>query len=76
AIIRMAASLGLSTVAEGVETLEQVRRLRELGATYAQGFYFSRPIAADACGRLLMESTGTNDTLHMRVLRMPTRAVG
>ncbi|MEP7244848.1 MAG: EAL domain-containing protein [Gammaproteobacteria bacterium] len=73
AIIRMAASLGLSTVAEGVETLEQVRRLRELGATYAQGFYFSPPLAADVCGRLLVEATGINDTQQVRYIR-PTAA--
>ncbi len=53
AIIRMAETLGLSTVAEGVETPEQARRLSELGADYVQGFYFSPPLAADACGRLL-----------------------
>ncbi|HEY6924754.1 MAG TPA: EAL domain-containing protein, partial [Steroidobacteraceae bacterium] len=53
AIIRMATSLGLDTVAEGVETQEQARRLRELGATYVQGFYFSPPMAADACSRWL-----------------------
>jgi predicted signal transduction protein with EAL and GGDEF domain len=56
AIIRMATSLGLSTVAEGVETPVQARRLKELGATYGQGFYFSRPVAADVCGRLLLPS--------------------
>jgi diguanylate cyclase (GGDEF)-like protein/PAS domain S-box-containing protein len=53
AIIHMATSLGLSTVAEGVETLDQVHWLRQLGATYAQGFHFSPPLAADECGRLL-----------------------
>ena len=56
AIIRMATSLGLTTVAEGVETPVQARRLQELGATYGQGFYFSRPVAADVCGRLLLPS--------------------
>lgn len=53
AIIRMADSLNLATVAEGVETQEQARRLRDLGVTYVQGFYFSPPLAADACARLL-----------------------
>ena len=52
-IIDMAQKLGLATVAEGVETQEQARCLRELGATYVQGFYFSPPLAADACGRML-----------------------
>lgn len=53
AIIRMAQSLGLSTVAEGVETPEQARRLSELGTTYIQGYYFSPPLAVDACGLML-----------------------
>ncbi len=53
AIIGMARSLGMSTVAEGVETQDQVRRLSELGTTYMQGFYYSRPVAADICARML-----------------------
>lgn len=47
AIVAMAQALGLSTVAEGVETLEQQRRLVELGCHNAQGFLFSRPVPAD-----------------------------
>jgi EAL domain-containing protein (putative c-di-GMP-specific phosphodiesterase class I) len=53
AIIGMADSLGMSTVAEGVETQEQARRLCDLGTTYIQGFYYSPPVAADICGRML-----------------------
>jgi len=52
-IIRMADTLSLSTVAEGVETEEQARRLRDFGVTYLQGFYFSPPLAAAECGWLL-----------------------
>jgi len=72
----MAASLNLATVAEGVETLEQVRGLRDLGATYAQGFFFSPPLAADVCGRLLSESGGQTDTMRMRSLRPAVVATG
>ncbi|TVT35270.1 MAG: EAL domain-containing protein [Marinobacter vinifirmus] len=42
----MAHSLGLSVVAEGVETREQLDLLEELGCDIAQGFYFSKPISA------------------------------
>jgi diguanylate cyclase (GGDEF)-like protein len=42
-ITTLAASLGLSTTAEGVETARQLELLRELGCTEAQGYLFSRP---------------------------------
>ncbi|MFQ1002897.1 putative bifunctional diguanylate cyclase/phosphodiesterase [Modestobacter sp. SSW1-42] len=49
AIIALAGSLGLCTVAEGVETLEQAEELTRLGATYLQGFSLAAPLsAADA----------------------------
>lgn len=43
AITTLAASLGMSTVAEGVETFEQCAELRALGCEHAQGYYFSPP---------------------------------
>ena len=45
-ILAMAESLKLKTVAEGVETAEQMTLLRAQGATLAQGFYFGRPMSA------------------------------
>lgn len=46
-LIGMAKGLHLTTVAEGVETLEQVRVLTALGCPLAQGYYFSRPVLSD-----------------------------
>jgi sensor c-di-GMP phosphodiesterase-like protein len=45
-VIEMAKSLGLDTVAEGVQTPEQVLWLLAHGVSYGQGFLFSRPLSA------------------------------
>jgi EAL domain-containing protein (putative c-di-GMP-specific phosphodiesterase class I) len=45
-IIKLGAKLNMSTVAEGVETAEQLDRLRHLGCNEAQGYLFSRPVPA------------------------------
>jgi EAL domain-containing protein (putative c-di-GMP-specific phosphodiesterase class I) len=45
AIITMARSLNLSVVAEGVETVEQLARVQEMGCDEMQGFYFSPAVA-------------------------------
>jgi diguanylate cyclase (GGDEF)-like protein/PAS domain S-box-containing protein len=52
-MVSIGRTLGLQTVAEGVETPEQVVRLRELGFDAAQGFLFSRPAAADEMEHVL-----------------------
>jgi diguanylate cyclase (GGDEF)-like protein len=43
AVISLSHALGLRTVAEGIETIAQVDRLRALGCDLAQGFYFAKP---------------------------------
>nr|WP_181869993.1 bifunctional diguanylate cyclase/phosphodiesterase [Halomonas sp. DQ26W] len=43
-IIAMAETLGMHTVAEGVEEVEQAEALRALGCTGVQGFYYGRPV--------------------------------
>jgi len=47
AIIQMARSLNLRTVAEGVETKEQWNLLKRMGCDLIQGYYLSRPMAAE-----------------------------
>ncbi|MBV8244340.1 MAG: EAL domain-containing protein [Candidatus Eremiobacteraeota bacterium] len=51
-IVALARTLGLYTVAEGVETEEQLRVLERLGVEFVQGFFFSPPRPADALAQL------------------------
>ncbi|MSP26355.1 MAG: EAL domain-containing protein [Myxococcales bacterium] len=46
AIVTMCRGIGCTFVAEGIDSEEQVRILRELGCTEGQGFWFSEPVAA------------------------------
>jgi EAL domain-containing protein (putative c-di-GMP-specific phosphodiesterase class I) len=43
-IVQLAKTLNLSIVAEGVETCEQVEKIRSLGITLGQGYFFSKPV--------------------------------
>ncbi|HKZ26349.1 MAG TPA: EAL domain-containing protein, partial [Rubrobacteraceae bacterium] len=52
-IIALAHDLRLEVIAEGVETEEQLTRLREWGCGLAQGFYLGRPLPADDFAELL-----------------------
>jgi diguanylate cyclase (GGDEF)-like protein/PAS domain S-box-containing protein len=52
-IMPLASNLGFDVVAEGVETQEQVRLLKELKCKYAQGYYFSKPLTAEAAEEFL-----------------------
>jgi diguanylate cyclase (GGDEF)-like protein/PAS domain S-box-containing protein len=56
AIIEMARALGLTVIAEGVETKAQLASLRSLGCHSAQGYYFARPLPADAVTAFLRRS--------------------
>jgi EAL domain-containing protein (putative c-di-GMP-specific phosphodiesterase class I) len=58
AVLGLADALGLTTIAEGVETADQLARLRRLGCRYAQGFFFGRPVPADEVEGLLGASPG------------------
>jgi EAL domain-containing protein (putative c-di-GMP-specific phosphodiesterase class I) len=71
-IIAMSRQLGLATVAEGIETAAQAQRLRALGCLYGQGYYFSRPMAAEKCRALLEHLAAAQrvtETLTMRAFR-------
>jgi len=54
-VIGMAKALGIVTVAEGVETEEQVQHLRAMNCDLAQGYYFSHPQPPDVISHLMGE---------------------
>jgi diguanylate cyclase (GGDEF)-like protein/PAS domain S-box-containing protein len=63
AVVKMAQTLGLDVIAEGVETPAQLDELQRLGCQYGQGYLFARPLAAEVLeeslsGTLLPELSG------------------
>jgi predicted signal transduction protein with EAL and GGDEF domain len=75
AIVSMAHVLGKVTVAEGVETVEQVRALRELGCDFAQGYLFSRPVAAHELAAVAAQSARWRDIVGDRTGSAPLLSV-
>jgi EAL domain-containing protein (putative c-di-GMP-specific phosphodiesterase class I) len=55
-IVSLGRELGLRLTAEGVETAAQLERLQSLGCDSAQGFFFARPLTAEAATALLGQS--------------------
>ena len=53
AIVAMARHLNIEVIAEGVESWQQLEKLRELGCDLVQGFLLAKPTPADACRRFL-----------------------
>ncbi len=65
AIVTMAKSLKLGVVAEGVETPEQLKRVREMGCDEVQGFYFSQAVEATRFTDVL-SSINTAGSMELR----------
>ncbi|MHB9132754.1 MAG: putative bifunctional diguanylate cyclase/phosphodiesterase [Armatimonadota bacterium] len=55
AIVILGRSLGLTLIAECVETTDQLEMLRTLGCHMYQGFLFSKPLSAEECGQLILQ---------------------
>lgn len=53
AIVKLAQTLDIQVVAEGIESTAQLKLLEGLGCTLAQGFYFSQPVPGEAASDLL-----------------------
>jgi EAL domain-containing protein (putative c-di-GMP-specific phosphodiesterase class I) len=54
-IVRLGRTLGMTTVAEGIEEPAQLAKLCDLGCDLAQGYFLSRPLPAAEAGRVLAE---------------------
>ena len=64
AVVALSQAIGSTTVVEGVETLPELEQIKSLGCDMAQGFYFSRPLPADAFEELLAASQGPSPFMH------------
>ncbi|MGI6200076.1 MAG: EAL domain-containing protein [Christensenellales bacterium] len=73
-IMDMAMTMGLSVVAEGVETREQLEYLREIGCTYVQGFYFAKPMPMSQFEELFRTGEVEEDGDHPQT-HQPKRAL-
>ena len=68
AMIRLAESFEVPTIAEGVETEEQLLALKAMGCGIVQGYYFSRPLPAGEFEAFLIEN---RERLHPAALGKP-----
>jgi EAL domain-containing protein (putative c-di-GMP-specific phosphodiesterase class I) len=59
AIVTLAAGLQMDVTAEGVETVDQMNRLKELACECAQGFYFHEPLTTEAAREILADASRT-----------------
>ena len=59
-IISMAHRIELSVVAEGIETREQMKRLKSVGCDYAQGYFFAKPMPAAEFEKLWKEQSSSS----------------
>lgn len=69
-IVKMVRLLGMTTVAEGVETKSQVEFLRNIGCNQIQGYYFSKPLEVEAYKKLMERQE------KIQVIPMPVNKQG
>ncbi|HUR17767.1 MAG TPA: EAL domain-containing protein [Acidimicrobiales bacterium] len=65
-VVDLAHAFGLTTIAEGVETLEQLGELRKIGCEQGQGYLWSPPLPADEAERWIIEHAGQPDLVRPR----------
>jgi diguanylate cyclase (GGDEF)-like protein len=70
AIVKLGQSLQLDVVAEGVEVVEQLNELREVGCEFGQGYYFAPPLRRQDIERLLAEQPPAGASLATRLVHV------
>ncbi|CAN5651320.1 hypothetical protein BH10ACI4_BH10ACI4_03230 [soil metagenome] len=65
-IVAMGKTLGLTILAEGVETAEEARALREAGCDEAQGYWFGRPLTLEMANDLVEAQSGKTELVTMK----------
>ncbi|MDY7016306.1 MAG: EAL domain-containing protein, partial [Cyanobacteriota bacterium] len=55
---------GMETIAEGIETQQQLEKMRNFGCEFAQGYLFSGAVDARSAGMLIDRSLGTAETAN------------
>jgi diguanylate cyclase (GGDEF)-like protein len=75
AVIGLARGLGMTTVAEGVETAQQLATLADAGCTRVQGYLFSRPVPEDEVAGLIATLSQARPSLTGSERTAPARAL-
>jgi len=73
-LVSLAHALGVSAIAEGIESGGQLDSLKEVGCDYAQGFLFARPVPADEAERVLTEGISLNGSGPARPASLASQA--
>jgi diguanylate cyclase (GGDEF)-like protein len=75
-IIQLGKALGMTIVAEGIETIEQIRFLQAHGCDRMQGYFISRPLNETDLTRFLKDFDGNAGDIYDHDLSFPQRAAG
>jgi EAL domain-containing protein (putative c-di-GMP-specific phosphodiesterase class I) len=62
-IVALASNLGMSVVAEGIETVKHLAQLQELNCQFGQGYFFSKPVDSQSATTLLLSKYIIPDSL-------------
>lgn len=68
-VIALARSLGLTTIAEGVETVEQLDYVQRLGCELIQGYYYSKPVTADELPVVIEQIEQSGNSNHLTLAK-------